>query len=63
MMEKPNSDYEALVLGLSLALTAKTEADVKKCIELTKTIAVRLSHTEIEKAKEEAKQQTRYIYH
>jgi len=55
-MNKPKNDYEALVLGLKLALSAKTRDKAQKCAKIADQIALNLSPGEVERAKKEALQ-------
>jgi hypothetical protein len=55
-MKKITNNYEALVIGLRLAISAKTESQTKKCLKIIDQIAARLPDHEIEKAKKEALQ-------
>jgi hypothetical protein len=51
---KPKTDLEALTLALVLALTAPTEKQAKKAIDMAENLAQRLSPKDITKAKKEA---------
>ena len=53
MMEIEN-DYQALVLALTLTVTAPTAAKAQECVEMAKSFASSLSIDEIERAKKEA---------
>mgnify|MGYP003129932287 FL=1 len=48
------TDYEALVQGLFLSVTAPTEEKSQECLKIATEIASRLSDNEVEKAKLEA---------
>ncbi len=48
------TDYEALVQGLYLSVTAPTEEKSQECLKIANEIASRLSSDEVEKAKLEA---------
>jgi len=54
-MTKSQSDYEALVLALTLAITASTDEKAKDCSDIADSIANKLSELEIVRAKREAK--------
>ena len=56
MMAEPNTDYEALVLALTLAITAPTEEKAQECARMGEDIAQRLTPEEVEAAKVEAQQ-------
>ena len=51
---KPKTDLEALTFALVLALTAPTEKQAKKAIDMAEDLAQRLSPKDIAKAKKEA---------
>lgn len=53
---KPSNDYEALVLALTLAVSAPSDEQAKKCIEMAETISGGLSEIEVERAKKQALQ-------
>ena len=55
-MTEPKTDYEALVLGLTLAITAPTEEKAQECVRMAEEIAQRLTPEEVEAAKAEAQQ-------
>ena len=55
-MTEPKTDYEALVLGLTLAITAPTEEKAQECVRMAEEIAQRLTPEEVESAKAEAQQ-------
>jgi len=57
-MTKPESDYEALVLALTLAITAPTDEQAKDCSDMAEGIANKLSELEVHRAKKEAQQRT-----
>jgi len=54
-MTKPQTDYEALVMALTLAITAPTDEKAKDCSDIADSIANKLSELEIHRAKREAK--------
>ena len=54
-MEEPQNNYEALVLGLKLAITAPSEQKAKECLKMVSMLDV--SELEIERAKKEAVKQ------
>ena len=51
MRTEPQTNYEALVLGLKLAITAPSEEQAKECIKILKKLDV--TELEIELAKKE----------
>lgn len=53
---KPSNDYEALVLALTLAVTASDEKKVGECVQMANEFAGRLSEIEVERAKKQAYQ-------
>ena len=55
-MNTPKNDYEALVLALYLALTAREGEDekVRVCVNMAEEIAARMPAEQVEKAKAEA---------
>lgn len=55
-MTEPKTDYEALVLGLTLAITVPTEEKAQECVRMAAEIAQRLTPEEVEAAKAEAVQ-------
>jgi len=57
-MNKPQTDYEALVLALTLAITAPTDEQAKDCSDMAEGIANKLSELEVHRAKKEAQQRT-----
>jgi len=61
-MTKPQPDYEALVLALTLAITAPTDEQAKDCADIADSIANKLSELEIHRAKREAKKKAG-VYH
>ena len=54
-MNEPTNDYEALVLALTLSITAPTEEKSKQCVSMAQELATKLSEIEVERAKREAK--------
>tara|TARA_Y100001963_G_C6641604_1_gene381253 strand:- start:101 stop:292 length:192 start_codon:yes stop_codon:yes gene_type:complete len=54
-MNEPSNDYEALVLALTLSITAPTEEKSKQCVDMAEELAMNLSEIEIQRAKREAK--------
>ena len=52
--ETSRNDYEALVLALNLAITAKTDEQANVCVGMAEEIAARMSVAQVEKAKIEA---------
>lgn len=53
-MNEPTNDYEALVLALTLSITAPTEEKSKQCVGMAEQLATKLSEIEVERAKREA---------
>ena len=54
-MNEPKNNYEALVLALQLALTAKKgDERGQECIDFANDLASNLSEFEVERAKKEA---------
>tara|TARA_R100000234_G_scaffold119227_1_gene101575 strand:- start:211 stop:384 length:174 start_codon:yes stop_codon:yes gene_type:complete len=45
------NNYQALVQGLYLSVTAPTEEKSKECLEIAKSIADKLNTDDVEKAK------------
>ena len=45
------NNYQALVQGLYLSVTAPTEEKSKECLEIAKSIADKLNADDVEKAK------------
>tara|TARA_Y100001968_G_scaffold261732_1_gene249661 strand:- start:545 stop:736 length:192 start_codon:yes stop_codon:yes gene_type:complete len=54
MMNEPTNDYEALVLALTLSITAPTEEKSKQCVSMAEELAMNLSEIEIQRAKRDA---------
>lgn len=66
-MKKPENDYEALVLGLQLALTAPDDEKAEEIVREVETMIARsdLSEIDVARAKREADEwwkQTRETY-
>ena len=55
-MKQPSSDFEALVLALTLAVTASDEEHVSECVQMAEELAGRLTEHEVERAKKIAKE-------
>ena len=53
-MNEPKNDYEALVLALTLSITAPTEEKSKQCVSMAEELAMNLSEIEVERAKRDA---------
>ena len=53
-MKKVTNDYEALVMALRLAITAQTDDDAQKAVDLAIGFAANLSEIEVARAKAEA---------
>mgnify|MGYP003132300392 CR=1 FL=1 len=51
---KPKNDYEALVLALTLSVTAVNEEKSQKALTMAEEFAAKLSELEVERAKREA---------
>ncbi|CAI6145964.1 MAG: hypothetical protein SPLUMA2_SPLUMAMAG2_01806 [uncultured Sulfurimonas sp.] len=56
---KPANNYEAVVLGLVLALTAKTDKNSESCMAIIEDISKTLTESELTRAQEEAKRRVR----
>ena len=50
-MDEPSNDYEALVMALTLAVTAPSGQQLAAVIEIADNIAERLTEEEVERAK------------
>ena len=55
-MKKIKNDYQALVVALTLAVTAPTKKESKECLKIAEELAVNLSMYQIEKAKRETEE-------
>jgi hypothetical protein len=53
-MPEIKDDYEALVMALTLALTAPSEPKFKQCVVMAEAIANRLTPEQVEEAKAKA---------
>ena len=53
-MNKPTNDYEALVLALRLSITADTDEQFNRALEMAEGFAARLTDIEVARAKKEA---------
>jgi|TARA_B110001469_G_scaffold88635_1_gene84098 hypothetical protein len=53
-MKKPTNDYEALVLALTLGITATDDDKARQCSEMAIEISNRLSDFDVARAKKEA---------
>lgn len=51
---KPTNDYEAFVMALKLAISAPTDEQFDKALEMAESIAPSLNEIEIARAKQEA---------
>ena len=51
MTEFTLTDHQALALAIELAITATTEADKEKCVEMADSIAADMSADDIERCK------------
>jgi hypothetical protein len=54
MFKEPENDYEALVLALTLAVTAPTDQDADRCVKMGQLIAAKLTAEQIVAAQAEA---------
>ena len=54
-MKKPESQFDALVTALELAVTAPTEEKAQQCVEIAENLATGLSEIDVERAKKAAK--------
>ena len=52
-MNKPTNDYEALVLALKLSITADTDEQFNRALEMAEGFAARLTDIEVARAKKE----------
>lgn len=52
-MKQIKNDYEALVVALTLAVTAPTEKESRECLKMAEELASNLSMEQIEQAKKE----------
>ena len=50
-LDEPSNDYEALVMALTLAVTAPSAQQAAAVIEIADNIAERLTEEEVERAK------------
>jgi hypothetical protein len=50
-LDEPSNDYEALVMALTLAVTAPSAQQLAAVIEIADNIAERLTEEEVERAK------------
>ena len=55
-MKKPESQFDALVTALELAVTARTEEKAQQCVEIAENLATGLSEIDVERAKKQAEQ-------
>lgn len=53
-MKEITNDYDALVMALRLAITAQTDDDAQKAVDLAIGFAANLSEIEVARAKAEA---------
>lgn len=54
MIDSPKNDYEALVLALTLSVTAANDEKSQKALTMAEGFAAKLSELEVERAKREA---------
>lgn len=52
-MNKPTNDYEALVLALKLSITADTDEQFNRALQMAESFAVKLTDIEVARAKKE----------
>ena len=52
-MSKPTNDYEALLLALRLSITADTDEQFNRALEMAEGFAARLTDIEVARAKKE----------
>ena len=52
-MNKPTNDYEALVLALNLGITADTDEQFNRALQMAESFAVKLTDIEVARAKKE----------
>ena len=60
IMETIKDDYEALVFGLWLSITAPTEEKSKECVKMAESISAKLTKEQVERAKAEAERHVRW---
>ena len=53
-MSKPKNHYEALVLALKLSITADTDEQFNRALEMAEGFAAKLTDIEVARAKKEA---------
>jgi len=53
-MSEPRNDYEALVLALTLAITAPTHKQSAECVIMADTLAAKLTPAQVAAAQAEA---------
>tara|TARA_B110001450_G_C17466913_1_gene418589 strand:- start:152 stop:334 length:183 start_codon:yes stop_codon:yes gene_type:complete len=56
-MNKPTNDYEALVLALKLSITADTDEQFNRALEMAEGFSARLTDIEVARAKKEVNKQ------
>ena len=54
MTEAPKNNYEALVLALTLAISAPTEEKSAECVEIAESLAQNMSEASVMRAQREA---------
>ena len=52
-MNKPTNDYEALVLALKLGITADTDEQFNRALQMAESFAAKLTDIEVARAKKE----------
>ena len=52
-MNKPTNDYEALVLALKLSITADTDEQFNRALQMAESFAAKLTDIEVARAKKE----------
>ena len=61
-MNKPTNDYEALVLALRLSITADTDEQFNRALEMAESFAAKLTDIEVARAKKEAAEAVEVIH-
>jgi len=61
-MNKPTNDYEALVLALRLSITADTDEQFNRALEMAESFAAKLTDIEVARAKKEAEEAVEVIH-
>jgi hypothetical protein len=54
--KEPESDYDALVLALTLAIEAPSNEKKQECVDMAEVIALHLTELDVVRAKRQVKQ-------